>query len=295
MGQEWCGKWMPRKKTTCARTPGHGGPCKTAETMVRNKLYNRDHPHRESPESRKKSNRKYRISSYGLTQELFDLLLEAQQTPVACATSRLARGSSSTWTMITRAAGGRTDRAESAYGDSCAIRAISRWATSNADTRWLALTWTALPSGSSPPPSLQTGKAAAARLPQPASVRAAGWGPRSGSKHPAGPKHPGRRVSDQRSVTRFGLTLERSLPSFVSIHAASDIRSNYGELDPRTRVSHKLMTPPQQTVGETNRSRSVTYSATGKARPGRPSQAVAWCLSMNPVSLRWLFAPSWRM
>jgi hypothetical protein len=31
------------------------------------------------PESRKKSNRKYRISSYGLTQELFDLLLEAQQ------------------------------------------------------------------------------------------------------------------------------------------------------------------------------------------------------------------------
>ena len=47
--------------------------------MERNRLYNRDHPHRESPESRKKSNRKYQISSYGLTQELFDLLLEAQQ------------------------------------------------------------------------------------------------------------------------------------------------------------------------------------------------------------------------
>jgi hypothetical protein len=59
MGQGRCGKWMPRKKTTCARTPGHGGPCKTAETMERNRLYNRDHPHRESPESRKKSNRKY--------------------------------------------------------------------------------------------------------------------------------------------------------------------------------------------------------------------------------------------
>ena len=79
MGQERCGKWMPRKKTACARTPGHIGPCKTAETMERNRLYNRDHPHRESPESRKKSNRKYRISSYGLTQKLFDLLLEAQQ------------------------------------------------------------------------------------------------------------------------------------------------------------------------------------------------------------------------
>ena len=55
------------------------GPCKTAETMERNRLYRRDHPHHESPEARKKSNRKYRISSYGLTQELFDLLLEAQQ------------------------------------------------------------------------------------------------------------------------------------------------------------------------------------------------------------------------
>jgi hypothetical protein len=42
-------------------------------------VYNRDHPHRESPESRKKFDRKYRISSYGLTQELFGLLLQAQQ------------------------------------------------------------------------------------------------------------------------------------------------------------------------------------------------------------------------
>jgi hypothetical protein len=47
--------------------------------MERNRLYNRDHPHRESPESRKKSNRKYRISSYGLTQEQFDCLLNAQK------------------------------------------------------------------------------------------------------------------------------------------------------------------------------------------------------------------------
>jgi hypothetical protein len=70
---------MPRKKTTCARTPGHGGHCKTAESMEQNRLYNRDHPHRESPESRKKSNRKYRISSYGLTQEQFDRLLDTQQ------------------------------------------------------------------------------------------------------------------------------------------------------------------------------------------------------------------------
>jgi hypothetical protein len=26
MAEELCGKWMPRKKTTCARGAGHGGP-----------------------------------------------------------------------------------------------------------------------------------------------------------------------------------------------------------------------------------------------------------------------------
>jgi Recombination endonuclease VII len=77
--KELCGKWMPRKKTNCARTLGHGGECKTAQLMERQRQYSRAHPYRESPESRKKSNRKYRISSYGLTQELFDQLLDAQQ------------------------------------------------------------------------------------------------------------------------------------------------------------------------------------------------------------------------
>src|SRR5450432_4853716 len=67
--------------------------------------------------------------------------------------------------MITRAARGRTGRVESAYGDSCAIRAISRWATSNADMRWLASTWIALPSGSSTPPSLQLGLSAGPACP----------------------------------------------------------------------------------------------------------------------------------
>jgi hypothetical protein len=78
-----CGKWMPRKRTMCARTPGHGGPCKTSEVMERQREYSRAHPHRESQESRKKSNRKYRIASYGLTQEHFDLILAAQNS--ACA------------------------------------------------------------------------------------------------------------------------------------------------------------------------------------------------------------------
>jgi hypothetical protein len=51
----------------------------TAPNMANRREYRRSHPHPESPESRKRSNRKYRISSYGLTQEHFDRLLDAQQ------------------------------------------------------------------------------------------------------------------------------------------------------------------------------------------------------------------------
>jgi hypothetical protein len=40
--------------------------------------------------------------------------------------------------------------------------ATSRWATSNADMRWLAPIWTALPSNSSPPPNPSTRKGPAA-------------------------------------------------------------------------------------------------------------------------------------
>lgn len=76
--KQLCGKWMPRKKTACARTLGHEPPCMSAENMAARRAYRRDHPRPQSPESRKKSNRKYRISSYGLTQEQFDQLVEAQ-------------------------------------------------------------------------------------------------------------------------------------------------------------------------------------------------------------------------
>jgi hypothetical protein len=75
--EELCGKWMPRKKTTCARRSGHGGICATAESMANQRAYRRAHPHRQSLESHKKSNRKARLAAYGLTQEKFDQLLEA--------------------------------------------------------------------------------------------------------------------------------------------------------------------------------------------------------------------------
>ena len=51
----------------------------SAMNMANRREYDRVHGNRESPESRKKSNRKYRISCYGLTQKQFDGLLAAQQ------------------------------------------------------------------------------------------------------------------------------------------------------------------------------------------------------------------------
>ena len=78
-GQELCGTWMLRAKTTCDRTPGHDGDCMTATNIANRREHNRVHGYRQSPESRKKSNRKYRISSCGLTQEQLDRLLAVQQ------------------------------------------------------------------------------------------------------------------------------------------------------------------------------------------------------------------------
>jgi len=87
-----CGRWMPRRMTACARTRGHGGSCMTAENMARRRAYRRDHPHRESPESRRKSKRKYRITCYGLTQEQFYLLLDAQQQACGMCHEPFAQG-----------------------------------------------------------------------------------------------------------------------------------------------------------------------------------------------------------
>ena len=73
-----CGRWMPRKGTYCARTPGHGGDCMTPEEMERRRAYKRVHPHIETPEVRKKHNRKSRITAYGITVERFTQILASQ-------------------------------------------------------------------------------------------------------------------------------------------------------------------------------------------------------------------------
>ena len=79
---ELCGKWMPKAKAFCARGPGHNGPCMSPASMARNRKYNHDRRAaglRESPAPRKKHNRKYRITSYGITLDDFARLLKIQQ------------------------------------------------------------------------------------------------------------------------------------------------------------------------------------------------------------------------
>jgi Recombination endonuclease VII len=75
---ELCGKWMPRAKTTCARTPGHGGFCASAENMEHRRAYRTIHPTPQVRAAKKKSNRKYRITSYGITEAEFAQILAAQ-------------------------------------------------------------------------------------------------------------------------------------------------------------------------------------------------------------------------
>jgi len=83
MGDKLCGKWMPRKKTTCARSAGHGGPCKTPEAMerMRQRTAARILIHGRSVNLlvKRRWAKAYKLARYGLTQELFDRLLEAQQ------------------------------------------------------------------------------------------------------------------------------------------------------------------------------------------------------------------------
>lgn len=80
--QRQCGKWMPRKDVTCARTPGHGGPCASAEAMASQRQLQQERARAGkrvvTPDARKRWKKTHKLSRYGLTEELFDRLLEIQ-------------------------------------------------------------------------------------------------------------------------------------------------------------------------------------------------------------------------
>jgi hypothetical protein len=85
---ELCGKWMQRAKAACARMPLHKGECRTAKAMADNRA--RKTARRVGgmidPEARARWSRKHKLTRYGLTQEDFDRMLEAQG--FACAMGR---------------------------------------------------------------------------------------------------------------------------------------------------------------------------------------------------------------
>jgi hypothetical protein len=79
---EHCGKWMPRKKDTCARKAGHHGDCRTAEALAdsrtRQTARRRGNRLPAHPVVARRYRQLHKLQRYGLTQELFDQLLEAQ-------------------------------------------------------------------------------------------------------------------------------------------------------------------------------------------------------------------------
>ena len=74
---------MPRKQANCARGAGHLPPCATSEAMERQRDRYAERVRTQGgrpidPAIRQRWNLAYRLSRYGMTQEDFDKLLQAQ-------------------------------------------------------------------------------------------------------------------------------------------------------------------------------------------------------------------------
>jgi hypothetical protein len=95
-GEGPCGKWMPRKMTHCARKSGHGGACKTSESMARaveRKAESvRVNGRRRYPETKRRWRQVYKLWRYGLTQEQFDRLLTVQENACGMCRELFAEG-----------------------------------------------------------------------------------------------------------------------------------------------------------------------------------------------------------
>jgi hypothetical protein len=92
-----CGKWMPRKRTVCARRQGHAGECRTAAAVADRRV--RKGKRRvggiapsDGPDARRRYFQKSKLVRYGLTQEQFDQRLEDQQNACAMCFKAFAAG-----------------------------------------------------------------------------------------------------------------------------------------------------------------------------------------------------------
>jgi hypothetical protein len=69
---------MPRKQAYCARGPDHEPPCATAQAMENHRVRRRARVRNDPPEARARWARAYKFVRFGITEEQFDQLLEAQ-------------------------------------------------------------------------------------------------------------------------------------------------------------------------------------------------------------------------
>lgn len=76
-----CGKWMPRSRAYCARRPLHRGECRTAKALEdhrQRKTERRRGRTLDTPEARAKWRKAHKFVRFGITEEEFNHLLEAQ-------------------------------------------------------------------------------------------------------------------------------------------------------------------------------------------------------------------------
>jgi hypothetical protein len=81
MADELCGKWMPRARAYCARRPGHQAECRTETALAdrrARKTERRVGQTLDTLEARARWRLAHKLKRYGLTQELFDRLLESK-------------------------------------------------------------------------------------------------------------------------------------------------------------------------------------------------------------------------
>jgi Recombination endonuclease VII len=90
VARELCGKWMPRKKSACARRSGHLGDCRTvaalADSRTRKTERRRGSRISVDPAVNRRRRQAYKLLRYSLTHELFNRLLAAQEN--ACGMCR---------------------------------------------------------------------------------------------------------------------------------------------------------------------------------------------------------------
>ena len=78
---ERCNRWMMRAKDYCGRMPGHKSECRTRkalEDLRERKGARRVGGTLSDPAARARWNKAHKLVHYGITQEQFDWLLEAQ-------------------------------------------------------------------------------------------------------------------------------------------------------------------------------------------------------------------------